>query len=152
MSPPTSPRTQTETCVPTHPCSSTCKPLRQKRDPTAPLIARCLSPLFVPSEKHRVQQHLWITSLCRQCGSSVPSAAMKMGHQCSERQVQWFMLGDFVICGFCRSSLQSRDTEFDWQVGLVFLSVVSWQYLLQGSTTPPAAQFRHVTGFRQFTE
>ena len=36
------------------------------------------------SEKQKVQLHLWVTSLCLaspQCGSSVPRAAMQMGHQ-----------------------------------------------------------------------
>ena len=36
--------------------------------------------------------------------------------------VQWFVLCDFIIFGISRSSLHSPGTEFDWQVGLVFLS------------------------------
>ena len=50
------------------------------------------------------------------------------GTSISERHVQWFMLCAFVICGISRSLLHTRGTEFDWQVGLVFPSVVvSWQ-------------------------
>ena len=64
----------------------------------------------------------------RRCGSSVPRAAMKMRHQFSKWQVQWFMLCDFsssvgsvassFTCG-ARSSIDKSGSCFflSWSAG-----------------------------------